>query len=89
MASSEAKARRGAVKDIKQGKFPEDNLTIPNKKKKKNKKPYKVMGPMFNHIICWHEAATKEQAKEWIEKQKRSWLGINSPAREFTIEYDE
>ncbi len=89
MANSEAKSRRGAVKDIKQGKVPEDELTIPNKKKKKKKKPYKVMGPMFNHIICWYEAATKEQAEEWIEKQKRSWLGIRVPNREFTIEYDE
>lgn len=91
MANTEAKARRGAIKDVKQGKFPEDNLDIPHKKKKKGPKPYKVIGEFFNREIVWHESETEQQAKDWIEKQLRSYFSIKELANKskYRIEYHD
>jgi hypothetical protein len=87
MSDPRTKALRGATKDVKQGKYPEDELRIPNRKKKRGAKPYKVYSELFNRAYIAYDAPTEEQAKEWIAKQMRSCS--YAKVSRYTIVYEE
>lgn len=79
MSNPVTKAERSKAKDIRQGVTAQRER--PNKKKKKEPRPFKVMAPAWRFSKdkkpwCIHRSATRVEAEHWIAKVQRSHPGL-------------
>lgn len=83
MSNPDAKARRSRVKDARQIPAP-DEARLRGNKKKRQPRPWKVIGPLFSDKeAVWHSAATEEAAQDYLDKLRRMFRA----ERPWRIEY--
>lgn len=78
MSNPRVKLEKSIAKDIRQGIIEVREKPIPSKKHP-IKKPWKVMyeSPFGKGSFEVYRAITEKLCEDWIEKQKRSWIGYN------------
>lgn len=81
MSDPVAKAERSKAKDLRQG-ITEQRERSARKKKPKDK-PFRVMwkSHLFREAWCAAKFATRKEAESYIEKQGRSYGGLESAKR--------